>query len=371
MAASVKQSIAPYLAPGMAAAALIALAAFWLTRPAAEHPGLLQVNGRMEGDRVTVAPKLAGRIAELRAREGDEVKAGQVLARLDDASLRARLERARAMEDSLRAQIAAQEAALAVLRGETAVALATARAQLAAAHAELRRAESAAAQGEREWRRAQELSGQGFVGPQSLERAELAARQGRDQQDAAASAVAQARESLRDAQLGPRRIAARQAELAATRARLREAAAAVSEVQAALDDLTISAPIDGTVTSRYANVGEVVDAGSPLLELIDLDRLYLKGYVPEPMIGQVRRGMAARIYADAFPDQPFAATVRYIASRAEFTPKEVQTVDERVKLVFEVRLYPDANPGGRLNPGQPADGVIRWREDAQWARPHR
>lgn len=117
------------------------------------------------------------------------------------------------------------------------------------------------------------------------------------------------------------------------------------------------------------NTGEVVSAGSPLLEIVDLDKLYLKVYVPETQIGKLRLGLPARIHVDAFPDHPFDATVRYIASRAEFTPKEVQTVDERVKLIFAVRLYLDANPESRLMPGLPADAVIRWQEDAPWVKP--
>jgi HlyD family secretion protein len=117
------------------------------------------------------------------------------------------------------------------------------------------------------------------------------------------------------------------------------------------------------------DVGEVVVGGAPLLELVDLDRLYLQVYVPEVQIGKVSLDLPARIYTDAFPDQPFDATVRYIASKAEFTPKEIQTPDERVKLIYAVRLYLRDNPEHRLTPGLPADAVIRWKNDAAWARP--
>ena len=136
-----------------------------------------------------------------------------------------------------------------------------------------------------------------------------------------------------------------------------------------LDDLTIVAPTSGTVTTRMVDVGEVVATGAPLLELVDLDRLYLQVYVPELQIGKVRLDLPARIHTDAFPDQPFDATVRYIASKAEFTPKEVQTPDERVKLIYAVRLYLTANPDHRLTPGLPADAVIRWKDDVAWSKP--
>jgi len=95
----------------------------------------------------------------------------------------------------------------------------------------------------------------------------------------------------------------------------------------------------------------------------------LKVYVPEFQIGKVRLGLPARIHTDAFPAKPFEATVRYISSRAEFTPKEVQTSDERVKLVYAVKLYLEENPDHSLTPGLPADAIIRWKEGVPWENP--
>ena len=152
-------------------------------------------------------------------------------------------------------------------------------------------------------------------------------------------------------------------------ARVAQAEAALAEASSVQDDLTIRAPASGIITTRIIDVGEVVAGGAPLFDIVDLDRLYLKVYVPGKEIGKVRLGLPARVYTDAFPDEPVHATVRYIASRAEFTPKEVQTPDERVKLVYAVKLYLDANPDHRLTPGLPADAVIRWKEDALWAKP--
>lgn len=351
---------------------LVAVAVAWpLLRRPPSADGLLQVNGRIEGDRITVAPKFAGRIAALLVREGDVVSAGQVLVRLDERAVGARLEQALAAQASLSAQLAAQQAAIGLLRAETAVAVQAARTRVAAAEADVRRTDAAHEQDGRDHARAVDLSSQGFIGPQALERAALVLKQSGEQRDVARAALAQARQALRDAELGPQRVRAREAELAVTRARLQEAAAAIAEARGATDDMAISAPVAGTVTGRFANLGEVVNAGTPLLELTDLGRLYLKGYLPETQIGRVRRGMPAQIHVDAFPGEAFAATLRYVAARAEFTPKEVQTVDERVKLVYEVRLYADRNPDGRLNPGQPADGMIRWRDGAAWQPPRR
>jgi HlyD family secretion protein len=92
----------------------------------------------------------------------------------------------------------------------------------------------------------------------------------------------------------------------------------------------------------------------------------MKAYAPEPEIGRIKIGDEARVYVDAFPGQPFSATVREIASESEFTPKEVQTREERVKQVIAVKLYLDANPEHRLVPGMPADAFIRWQPGAAW-----
>ena len=110
------------------------------------------------------------------------------------------------------------------------------------------------------------------------------------------------------------------------------------------------------VLTRSVELGEQVAPGSPLFSLVDLDRLYLKVYVPEPLIGQVALGQRAEVRVDAYPDRAFAATVTKVATPAEFTPKNVETKEERVKLVFAVELSLTENPGGVLKPGMPADG---------------
>jgi HlyD family secretion protein len=152
-------------------------------------------------------------------------------------------------------------------------------------------------------------------------------------------------------------------------ARRKQAEAVLSESQSVLDDFKIAAPSSGMITTRLADAGEVVAAGSPLFDIVDLDRLYLKVYVPEIFIGKLRLGLPARIYIDAFADRYFDATVKYIASNAQFTPKEVQTPDERVKLVYAVKLYLKNNPDHRLSPGLPADAIIQWKEGTPWAGP--
>src|SRR5581483_6188704 len=227
-------------------------------RSEARVGGLLQVNGRIEADLVAVAPKAAGRVVQLLAREGDEVKQGQLLAKLDEAAIEARLAQARSAVAALEAQVVAQQRALELLRAETSIQLATARASVESAQADLRKAQAAAAQDERDLNRARSLAAQGFVGPQAVERAELALRTTREQEAAAAAARARAQEALRDAELRPERIRAREAELQATRAQARAAAARADEAASQVADLQVSAPISGRISNRYVNLGEVV-----------------------------------------------------------------------------------------------------------------
>jgi HlyD family secretion protein len=358
-----------YIAAAVLLAAAVGAGIAWraATRPAAN--GLIQANGRIETDTINVASKLAGRIVTLAAREGDSVKAGALLVQIDDRALRARLAEAQAAQATVAARVAAARLSLAVLRRQVPVLIASAQAALESAAAAERRAVAAETQEQRDAERARTLVAQGFVHEQTAEKSDLAWRAAQDQQRAARAARVQAEQALAEARLGPDRIRASEAELLGLEAAEREAGARVGEAQVGVEDLRVTSPADGIITARFANLGEVVNAGMPLLELVDLDRLYLKVYVPEKQIGLVHLGLPARVHADAFPSEPFEATVRYIASRAEFTPKEVQTPDERTKLVYEVRLYLEHNPGHRLTPGLPADAVIRWKEDVAWALP--
>lgn len=347
------------------------LALWQLQSGAGAGNGLLQVNGRIEGDLIAVGPKAAGRVAELLVREGDEVRQGQLLARLDDVATNARLAEARSTMMSLTAQSSAQQSALDLLRAETSIQFASALAGVESAQAEARRAEASALQEARDLDRIRRLAAQGFVGSQAVEKSELALRITQEQETAARAALERAQQALHGAELGPQRIRSRAAEVEAIRAQAKAAAARAEEAASQVADLKVSAPVAGRIANRYVNTGEVVAAGTPLFGLTDLSGVYLKAYLPEPMIGRVRLGQPAQIWTDAFPTSPFEARVGYIASRAEFTPKEVQTRDERTKLVYEARLYPTSDPGGKLLPGQPADGMIRFEDDAPWQRPKR
>ena len=353
-------------------AVLLGLAAYFLVRLFGSDrlpEGLIQANGRIEGDHVTVASKFPGRIVDLLAREGARVSRGDVLIRLDDAQTHAKLDQADRLVESLGAQVEAAHTSLSVLNLDVPLGIEAASAKVDSARAAVQKARAVEHEARRDVDRLRSLIRDQAVSQQQLDQAEARWKVAASEIVLAKATLDQAAKELSQAELGWKRIRSKEAEAVALERQRDQAEAAQAEAASILRDLTIVAPTDGTITTRMVDVGEVVAAGAPLLELVDLGRLYLQVYVPEVQIGKVRLDLPARIYTDAFPDQPFEATVRYIASKAEFTPKEVQTPDERVKLIYAVRLYLNDNPDHRLTPGLPADAVIRWREDAAWMKP--
>jgi HlyD family secretion protein len=146
-------------------------------------------------------------------------------------------------------------------------------------------------------------------------------------------------------------------EVAMAEAQVRQAEAAVHLIDAQIAQLTLTAPMDGVVTSRSSQAGETATAGLPLLTIANLDEVTLVIYVPETRVGQVRVGQEVKVQVDSFPDRVFVGEVVNIAGEAEFTPRNVQTKEERVNLVFAVKVH-IPNPDGLLKPGMPADATV-------------
>jgi len=333
---------------------------------------LIQANGRIEGGHYIVAGKAPGRIMKLGAREGDSVKKGQIMAQMDDDQVSAGVTRAKAGVEVSKAWFFAAHTKLEILKEEVPLKIDTAKADVSHAKAQLVAVKADARQAGRDAGRMKTLLKESVVEKQRSEEADLAWTTKRSALITAREVLKQAQKHLAETELGWAHIKAREDEIKGYKAQVAQAEAVLTEARSSLlDDLTIHAPATGVITTRIVNSGEVVAAGSPMFDIVDLDRLYLKVYIPEKVIGKVRLGLPARIYTDAFPDKPFPAKIRYIASQAEFTPKEVQTPDERVKLVYAVRLYLDSNPEHRLTPGLPADAIIRWKEETPWAQPLR
>ena len=163
--------------------------------------------------------------------------------------------------------------------------------------------------------------------------------------------------ALAQAQVEGLQIGATPEQIAAVEAQVEIARAALESLEVQRDKFTLQAPISGLVLERPVHVGEVALPGAPLMTLADLDGVTLTVYVPEDQLGKVQLGQPVSVTVDAYPDRVFAGTVTFIASQAEFTPKNVQTREERVNMVFAVKVGLP-NPDHALKPGMPADAVL-------------
>ena len=347
--------------------------------------GVVAVSGRIEGDDSAVAPKTTGRILEVRVREGDTVNAGDTIAILDDAQVRAREDQARATLLEAEAKGKAAQEQIAVLQEQfeqsrlglgqskldTEGRVRQAEADLATAQSELARQEAAyqiAAFDKEAYTR---LAKSGAVS----ERQGLQASTTADQQaavvtaskrrvEAAQAALTTAQASLsnpsvRESQVAlvRRQIAQQGAEVASAAAQTQQARAQLAEAEANRQDLIVKAPFSGTVVTRAAEPGEVVTAGTAVVTLLDLNKVYLRGFVPEGEIGKVKVGQAARVYLDSDPRKPIDAYVSRIDPQATFTPENTYFRDDRVKQVVGLKLQLKSG-FGFAKPGMPADGEV-------------
>lgn len=170
--------------------------------------------------------------------------------------------------------------------------------------------------------------------------------------------TAQAQLRAADARLQELIAGARPEVIAQLRAQVRQARAVLAQAQTQLDNTTVASPIDGTVITRAVEPGELATIGSTLMTLADLNKVELKVYIEEPVYGRIRLGQSAAVTVDSYPNQVFKGRVTEIADEAEFTPKEIQTKEQRAKLVFAVKITLP-NPDGKLKPGMPADAVLK------------
>lgn len=346
---------------------------------------VITLSGRIEGDPSTIAAKLSGRILEMHVREGDTVNAGDVIAVLDDEQIRARESQAQAAVADAEARAEAAHAQIAVLEEQlrqsellTAQARTDAQGRVSQAESEVVAAEAELARQEAAYRLASfdreaytRLAATGAVperrGKEAVSSAEqqsAAVAAAKRRVDSARGALLVAKASLanpgiRASQAGAnrRQIAQQQKEVASANAKIEQARAQLAEAQANRKDLNITAPFSGTVATRTAEPGEVVAAGTAIVTLLDLNKVYLRGFVPEGQIGKVKLDQPARVYLDSNPNQPLDATVSRIDPEATFTPENTYFRDERVKQVVGLKLQLKSGIG-YAKPGMPADGEI-------------
>jgi len=317
--------VAP-IALGMAAAGGLL---YFLVRPGGSDRELF-ASGTVEATDAALGFQVAGRIDRVIPREGDLVKAGDTLGWLDQTEQQARLVQARE-------QLAAARAVLRELETGSRVE------ELAQAQAAARAAEDRLDDAQRDFERTQRLLQGGAASQEAFDKSKLALDIARSQRD-------QAAEQLKLVQTGPR-----QERVAAQRAAVAQSEAAVAQVEAAISNAVIRAPFDGVVTVRDREPGETVAAGAPVLTLTNLSDRWVRIYIREDRIGAVRIGQPATISSDTYRNKTYPGEVAFIASEAEFTPRNVQTTEERVKLVYAVKVRIAGDPSNELKPGMPAD----------------
>ena len=379
----------------LAVAAGVALAgwAWWRDRQGSRD--VIQASGRIEVTEVNVSSRVTGRVTKRYVDEGTDVKAGQLIAELEGEELEAQLRQARAALQSGEAKLVQTRITLRVEPTMVRTQIRQAEENLRSAEERLRMLQAGFRVQEVEEGRAnlrqnlarleiarltrdrfRDLLADGAVAKQDLDRAE-------SDLQAAEAAVRATRERLAMLEEGSRtedihmaqaerdRAAAaleaaranaatldlRQQDVLVAEAAVREAQSNVQRLETQVAELKVFAPLDATVLTKAVEEGEVVAAGKPLVLLGDLDHPWIKVYVTETEVGKVMLGAPARILVDSFPQQPFRGTITWIADQAEFTPKNIQTKEERVNLVYAVKITID-NSQRRLKAGMTADAEL-------------
>jgi HlyD family secretion protein len=381
--------------------AAVVLAAFLVWRFVLRGPDIpdsvVALSGRIEGDDSAVASKTTGRILEVNYREGDHVNQGDVIAVLDDEQIRAREHQAQASVEQAQARVNSAQAQIAVLnqqllqnqlqatqsKEDASARVRQAEADLAAAQSDLAQQESNLKLAEFDRDAYSRLAQSGAVserqGREAVSKADaqvaaVAASKRRVEASSGALALAQstlANPAIRNAATAAveRQILQQKSEVASANFQLTEAQAQLTEAQANRQDLTIRAPFEGSIVTRAAEPGEVIAAGTAIVTMLDLSKVYLRGFIPEGEIGKVKLGQAARVYLDSDPKKPLDAAVSRIDPQATFTPENTYFRNDRVKQVVGVKLQLKTG-FGYAKPGMPADGEVLVEGD-HWPKTRR
>ncbi|MDR7866031.1 MAG: efflux RND transporter periplasmic adaptor subunit [Sporomusaceae bacterium] len=296
-------------------------------------PNQVKVSGNIETTTVGAGFKIAGHVAQRMVDEGESVKKGQPIASLETADLELDVANAKA-------QLLAAQATL------TQLANGSRPQDISAAQAALRSAEADRQNAAAEYRRMQQLFAQSAISAQDRDRSQTAF--------ATASARAdQVAQQLSLVAEGPR-----QEEIELAAARVEQAKQQLKLAQTRLAYAQIAAPINGVVLSKNIEPGEYVAPGTPVVTIGELDQVWLKAYIAETDLGRVKLGQKVAVTTDTYPGKTYNGSIGFIASEAEFTPKNIQTAEERVKLVYRIKVMIE-NQARELKPGMPADAVIK------------
>jgi len=376
----------------LAAAAIVVI---YLQQSRPKTASVIRVSGNIELTEVNIAFKTSGRLVERAVDEGDAVKKGQIIARLDSDQLRAQRDREAAALQAAIFQLAQAETALAWQKQSLAADLDQRRADLKSCAARLQElrngarpqeieeakaavdaARSEFERAQRDWERAQILYKNDDISTaqydqyrnrwenaqamlkQASERYSLVVAGPRAEQiEAAAAQVEKARAALQLAEANALEVKRREQELSMRRAEIARARANLALIDTLIADTVAVCPVDGVVLIKAANVGEIWAAGTTVVTVGDIDRPWLRAYINETDLGRVKLGARARVTTDSYPGKVYEGKVSFIASEAEFTPKQIQTQEERVKLVYRIKIDL-SNPHHELKSNMPADAEI-------------
>jgi HlyD family secretion protein len=316
----------------LVAAVISGLLYYFLTRERGGKNPYLKVSGNIETTEVNVGFKISGRIVELGVEEGDWVEKGKVIARLDEEDLRHRFEQARA---SLRAAQVRLDKLLAGSRPE----------EIREAQAGLEQSQFDFENKKRNYERMKALFERGVIPKETLDNAETGFKM-------AEAATERARESYQLVKIGPRRE-----DIEDARAQVEQARANLKLIETQLGYTVLSSPLSGVVLVKSSEIGEVVNPGTSILTIGDIENVWLRAYVPETELGRIKWGQEVIVTTDLQPRKEYKGRISFISSQAEFTPKQIQTEKERVTLVYRIKVDL-SNRDKELKPGMPADARI-------------
>lgn len=316
----------------IAAVALSGLLYYFLTTGKKEEGGFIKVSGNIEATEVDVGFKVSGRIVSRYFEEGDWVDQGKVLAKLDDEDLRNRLEVARATLMSAQARLSK------LLAGSRPEEIREAEDNLNQARFDLENKEI-------QYERIKSLYEKRVVPKETSDNAEAAFKIAR-------ATFQKARENYLLVKEGPRKE-----DIEDARAQVEQARASVNLNETQLSYTTLYSPISGVVLVKSGEIGEVVNPGTSILTMADIENVWLKAYIAETDLSKVKWGQKVTVTTDLRPKKEYGGRVSFISSQAEFTPKQIQTEKERVTLVYRIKVD-ISNKNHELKPGMPADGRI-------------
>jgi HlyD family secretion protein len=317
---------------GLVSAVCLAASLLLSSCSAGNSPGEIVLSGNIEVTDAQVSFKVPGRMIERLVTEGDRIKSGQLVARLDDTEQQEQLALSRA-------ELAGAEAAYAALQAGSRPQ------EIAEAEATLHSAEADRDRLHLDFARQLALHNKDAIADRELEasQAELKVAEAR---------VVEAAERFKLVQAGPR-----VEDIAQGRARVDQARAAVALAATQVANTLLVSPLNGVVLSKNIEPGEYVSPGTPVVTVADVAHVWVRAYVNQTDLGRVRLGQKLAVHTDTFPNKSYEGTIGFISSEAEFTPKTVQTTKERVKLVFRIKIDLD-NANDELKPGMPADATI-------------